>query len=78
MQKKQYLCKRITKKKKTALLCFGGRGAVGGKRKCIMFEQKTPKGGNTFIFRVQRYCFYLIYANFSHYFFKKKVDFMYN
>ena len=75
MRKKQYLCKRITKKK-TALLCFGRRGAVGGKRKCIMFEQKTPKGENTFIFRVQRYCFYLIYANFSRYFFKKKLIFM--
>ena len=41
------------------------RGAVGGKRKCIVFEDtKAPKGENTFIFRVQRYCFYLIYANF--------------
>ena len=63
MQKKQYLCKRITKKRLLFYALAGG-GAVGGKRKCIMFEQKTPKGENTFIFRVQRYCFYLIYANF--------------
>ena len=48
MQKKQYLCKRITKKK-TALLCFGRRGAVGGKRKCIMFEQR-PRKGKTLLF----------------------------
>ena len=48
MQTKQYLCKRITKKK-TALLCFGGRGAVGGKRKCIMFEQR-PRKGKTLLF----------------------------
>ena len=68
MQKKQYLCKRITKKK-TALLCFAGGGAVGGKRKCIVFEEtKAPKGENTFIFRVQRYCFYLTYANFPVFF----------
>ena len=73
MQKKQYLCKRITKKK-TALLLWR-RGAVGGKRKCIVFEEtKAPKGENTFIFRVQRYCFYLIYANFP-VFFLEKVDF---
>ena len=48
MRKKQYLCKRITKKK-TALLCFGRRGAVGGKRKCIMFEQR-PRKGKTLLF----------------------------
>ena len=48
MQKKQYLCKRITKKK-TALLCFGRRGAVGGKRKCVMFEQR-PRKGKTLLF----------------------------
>ena len=59
------------------MLC--GRGAVGGKRKCIVFEEtKAPKGENTFIFRVQRYCFYLIYANFSVFFLEKKLIFMYN
>ena len=67
MQKKQYLCKRITKK--DCSFCCGRRGAVGGKRKCIVFEEtKAPKGENTFIFRVQRYCFYLTYANFSFFF----------
>ena len=48
MQKKQYLCKRITKKT-TALLCFAGGGAVGGKRKCVMFEQR-PRKGKTLLF----------------------------
>ena len=51
--------------KKRLLFLLWRRGAVGGKRKCIVFEEtKAPKGENTFIFRVQRYCFYLICANF--------------
>ena len=48
MQKKQYLCKRITKKKRLLFLLWR-RGAVGGKRKCVMFEQR-PRKGKTLLF----------------------------
>ena len=47
MQKKQYLCKRITKKR--LLFLLWRRGAVGGKRKCVMFEQR-PRKGKTLLF----------------------------
>ena len=77
MQKKSYLCNRITKKK-TALLCFGRRGAVGGKRKCIMFEKKTPKGGNHFYFSSAKVLLFFDIRKFSTIFLEKKLIFMYN
>ena len=49
MQKKQYLCKRITKKK-TALLCFGRRGEQSEENESVLCLRNRARKGRTLLF----------------------------
>ena len=74
MQKKQYLCKRITKKR--LLFLLWRRGAVGGKQKCIVFEEtKDPERGKHFYFSSAKVLLLFDICKFFRLFFRKKVDF---
>ena len=49
MQKKQYLCKRITKKK-TALLCFAGGEQSEENESVLYLKRQKPRKGKTLLF----------------------------
>ena len=49
MQKKQYLCKRITKKK-TALLCFAGGEQSEENESVLCLKRQKPRKGKTLLF----------------------------
>ena len=76
MRKKQYLCKRVTKKK-TALFCCGG-GEKSEENESVLCLSKDPERGKHFYFSSAKVLLLFDICKFFHLFFKKKLIFMYN
>ena len=76
MQKKQYLCKRITKKK-TALLCFAG-GEQSEENESVLCLSKDPERGKHFYFSSAKVLLLFDICKFFRLFLEKKLIFMYN
>lgn len=76
MQKKQYLCKRITKKKDCSFCCGGGEQSE--ENESVLCLSKDPERGKHFYFSSAKVLLLFDICKFFRLFLEKKLIFMYN
>ena len=76
MQKKQYLCKRITKKRLLFYALAGGEQSE--ENESVLCLSKDPERGKHFYFSSAKVLLLFDICKFFRLFFRKKLIFMYN